>query len=60
MGDRAEEMVRVALDALADRDVARAHGLVDLDELIDRTNHRVADQVLAMANTRERRSGACA
>lgn len=50
MGDRAEEMVRVALDAFADRDVARSHGLVDLDELIDRTNRRVADQVLALAS----------
>lgn len=50
MGDRAEEMVRVSLDAFADRDVARSHALVDLDELIDRTNRRVADQVLALAS----------
>ena len=43
-------MVRVALDSLADRDVERARSLVGLDELIDRTNRRVADQVLSMAS----------
>ena len=51
MGERAEEMVRVALDSLSDRDVERARGLVELDELIDRTNRRVSDQVLTMAST---------
>ena len=51
MGERAEEMVRVALDSFAARDVARARSLVELDELIDRTNRRVADQVLSMAST---------
>ena len=49
MGDRAEEMVRLALDSFADRDVEQARALVDLDELIDRTNRRVVDQVLQMA-----------
>ena len=44
MGERAEEMVRVALDSFAARDVERARGLVELDELIDRTNRRVSDQ----------------
>lgn len=51
MGERAEEMVKIALDSFAARDVERAHGLVDLDELIDRSNHRVSDQVLSMAST---------
>jgi phosphate transport system protein len=51
MGDRAEEMVRLALDALQRRDVAAAQTLVDLDELIDRTNRRVAHSVLAMAGS---------
>jgi phosphate transport system protein len=51
MGERAEEMVRIALDSFASRDVTRAHGLVELDELIDRTNRRVSDQVLSMAST---------
>lgn len=50
MGERAEEMVRVALDSFATRDVERARGLVELDELIDRTNRRVADKVLALAS----------
>jgi phosphate transport system protein len=53
MGDRAEEMLREALDAFAARDVARARALVDLDELIDRTNRRVADKVLSMAASPE-------
>lgn len=51
MGERAEEMVRIALDSFSSRDVERARGLVELDELIDRTNRRVSDQVLSMANT---------
>lgn len=51
MGERAEEMVRIALDSFAARDVERARGLVELDELIDRTNKRVSDQVLSMAST---------
>ena len=51
MGERAEEMVRIALDSFSARDVERAIGLVELDELIDRTNRRVSDQVLSMAST---------
>src|SRR6266513_4915924 len=35
MGARAEEMIRVALDSFAARDVAGAERLVELDELID-------------------------
>jgi len=50
MGERCEEMVRVALDSFAARDLARSRGLVELDELVDRTNRRVADSVLALAN----------
>ena len=49
MGDRAEEMVRLALESLDRRDVEQARALVDLDELIDRTNRQVVDQVLQMA-----------
>ncbi len=49
MGDRCEEMVKVALDSFASRDVARARSLVELDELVDRTNRRVTDKVLEMA-----------
>jgi phosphate transport system protein len=51
MGERAEEMVRIALDSFSARDVTRARGLVELDELIDRTNRRVSDQVLSLAST---------
>ena len=51
MGDRAEEMVRISLDAFAERDVAKARELVDLDELIDRTNRRVTDHVLDLAQS---------
>ncbi len=50
MGERAEEMVRIALDSFATRDIERARSLVELDELIDRTNRRVADKVLALAH----------
>ena len=48
---KGREMVRIALDSFSSRDVERARGLVELDELIDRTNRRVSDQVLSMANT---------
>ena len=51
MGERAEEMVRISLDAFAERDVAKARELVDLDELIDRTNRRVTDHVLDLAQS---------
>ena len=60
MGSGAEEMIRVALDSFAERDVERAESLVDLDELIDRANRRVVQHVLALGGDPERRSGACA
>ena len=50
MGARAEEMTRVALDSFAQRDADRARSLVELDELIDRTNRRVVEQVMALAH----------
>jgi phosphate transport system protein len=46
MGDRAEEMIRVSLDAFANRDLAAAESLVDLDELIDRSNRRFVERVV--------------
>ena len=49
MGDRCEEMLRIALDSFAARDIEAARSLVELDELVDRTNHRVTDQVLGMS-----------
>jgi phosphate transport system protein len=47
MGSRAEEMIKVALDSFADRDLARAETLVELDELIDRANRRFVQHVLS-------------
>jgi phosphate transport system protein len=46
MGDRAEEMIRVALDSFSNRDLVGAESLVDLDELIDRSNRRFVEAVL--------------
>jgi phosphate transport system protein len=46
MGERAEEMIRVALDSLATRDLRAAESLVDLDELIDRSNRRFVERVV--------------
>ncbi|HEU4448851.1 MAG TPA: phosphate signaling complex protein PhoU [Gaiellaceae bacterium] len=48
MANRAEEMIRVALDSFRDRNVSRAEALVDLDELIDRANRRVVGHVLSL------------
>jgi phosphate transport system protein len=48
MGERAEEMIRVALDSFANRDLAGAESLVDLDELIDRSNRRFVDRVVEL------------
>jgi phosphate transport system protein len=45
MGERAEEMIRVALDSFANRDLAGAETLPDLDELIDRANRRFVERV---------------
>jgi phosphate transport system protein len=50
MGARAEEMLRVALDSFRNRDVGGARSLVELDELIDRTNRRVVEQVVRIAD----------
>jgi phosphate transport system protein len=46
MGDRAEEMIRVALDSFANRDLAGAESLVELDELIDRANRRFVERLV--------------
>ena len=51
MGDRCEEMVKLSLDSFAQRDVETARSLVDLDELVDRTNRRVTGKVLEMATS---------
>jgi phosphate transport system protein len=46
MGERCVEMVRVALDAFATRDIANARRIHELDELVDRANRQVFDEVL--------------
>jgi phosphate transport system protein len=46
MGDRAEEMIRVALDSFANRDLEAAESLGELDELIDRSNRRFVERVV--------------
>ena len=55
VGSRAEEMIRVALDSFANRDVEGAESLVELDELIDRTNRRVVKYVMELGTDPERR-----
>jgi len=46
MGDRAEEMMRVALNSFAKRDLPGAESLVELDELIDRANRRFVERLV--------------
>jgi phosphate transport system protein len=55
MGGRAEEMIRVALASFAEPNVERAETLVELDELIDRSNRRVVQHVLSLGGDPERR-----
>jgi phosphate transport system protein len=55
MGRRAEQMLRVALDAFAERDVEQARSLNDLDELIDRANRRAIEDVLSLGDSPEER-----
>ena len=55
MGQRAEQMIRVALDAFADRDVEKATTLVELDELIDRANRNATEDVLSLGDSPEER-----
>jgi len=46
MGERAEEMLRAALDSFGARDLAGAESLVELDELIDRANRRFVERLV--------------
>ena len=55
MASRAEEMIRVALDSFVARDAEGAESLVELDELIDRTNRRVASYILDLGGEPEKR-----
>ena len=53
MGERCVEMVRVALDAFAARDVGNARRIHELDELVDRANRQVFDEVLSCIDDAE-------
>ena len=51
MGQRAEQMIRVAMDSFAARDADQAHTLVELDELIDRANRNASEDVLSLGDS---------
>jgi phosphate transport system protein len=55
MGERAEEMLRVAMDSFNRRDIAGAESLVELDELIDRANRRFVERLVAVMGEEEMR-----
>src|SRR5689334_7767705 len=55
MGQRAEQMIRVAMDSFAARDAEKAQTLVELDELIDRANRNATEDVLSLGDTAEER-----
>ena len=57
MGERAEEMLRVALDSFSRRDLAGAESLVELDELIDRANRRFVERLVDVMAAEEVREG---
>jgi phosphate transport system protein len=55
MGQRCEQMIRVAMDAFATRDATKAETLVELDELIDRANRNATEDVLSLGDSPEER-----
>ena len=55
MGIRAEQMIRVALDAFAARDLEKAESLNELDDLIDRANRQAVDDVLRLGDSSDER-----
>ncbi len=55
MGERAEQMIRVAMRALEERDRIAAESLLELDELIDRANRRVVNRLLEIGHDEEMR-----
>jgi phosphate transport system protein len=55
MGQRAEQMIRVAMDAFSSRDAEKAQTLVELDELIDRANRNATEDVLSLGDSPEER-----
>lgn len=55
MGQRAEQMIRVAMAAFSERDATKAGTLVELDELIDRANRNAIEDVLSLGDSPEER-----
>ncbi len=55
MGQRAEQMIRIALDAFANRDIEKAMSLQDLDDLIDRANRHAVNDVLSLGDSSQER-----
>jgi phosphate transport system protein len=55
MGERAEQMIRVAIESLENRDQEAAESLLELDELIDRANRRVVNRLLEIGGDQETR-----
>jgi phosphate transport system protein len=55
MGERAEQMIRVAMRSLEERDRIAAESLLELDELIDRANRRVVNRLLEIGHDVEMR-----
>ncbi len=53
MGERCAEMVKVSLTAFANRDVGQARGLHGLDDLVDRANRQVFEEVMGYVNDAE-------
>ena len=51
MGQRCEQMIRVAMDAFATRNADKAETLVELDELIDRANRNATEDVLSLGDS---------
>jgi phosphate transport system protein len=52
MGERGQEMIRVALESLHARDAELAESLIHLDELIDRSNRRVVSRLVELGPDR--------
>jgi phosphate transport system protein len=55
MGQRAEQMIRVAMKSFADRDVPQARSLNELDELIDRANRNATEDLLSLGSSPDER-----
>jgi len=53
MGERCAEMVKLSLDAFARRDLESARSLHPLDELVDRANRQVFQEVLGYVHDAE-------